>query len=324
MRKLWIFIFFITIKLASAQDVEFSQYYANPLYLNPAFAGSEGYTRIALNYKSLLPSSYGNYTNYSASVDKYFDKLGGGLGFQIMNDRQSQGIINNLGFSLVYSYHATLNKKWALSTGFKVGYNINTLDATNVILPDMIDPVDGVSSTTMESGLYQRSMYFDFSVGMLTWYENYYLGATIDHLTKPQSSFGSSDPGPIDRKYTVHGGMEIPFLNSIYKVNMTVSPNFIYQQQGSSSKINLGVYLNRTYFTTGAWLKTNTQLNFTGAVAMLGFVTDYSIFAYSYDIPFYKGGFDGIINGAHEVTFVYKFMYKRNRKNIKAIKCPKF
>jgi len=324
MRKLWIFILFFSIKLVNGQDVEFSQYYANPLYLNPAFAGSENYTRIALNYKSLLPSSYGNYTDYSASVDKYFDGVSGGLGFQIMNDKQSQGIINNLSFSLVYAYHANLSNNWALSTGFKVGYNINTLNANNVVLPDMIDPVNGVSSTTMESGLHQKSMYFDFSFGMLTWHENYYFGVAIDHLTKPQSSFGSDDPGPIDRKYTVNGGMEIPFYNSIYRVNMTVSPNFIYQQQGSSSKINLGAYLNRNYFTTGIWLRTNTQLNFTGVVAMLGFVTDYSIFAYSYDVPFYKGGFDGIINGAHEVTFVYKFMYKRKRKKMKAIKCPKF
>ena len=318
MRKLWIIILFFSIKMTYAQDAEFSQYYANPIYLNPAFAGSENYTRIALSYKSLLPSSYGSYTNYSASVDRYFDALGGGLGFQIMNDRQSQGIINNLGFSLVYAYHAKLTNKWAVSTGLKLGYNMNTLDARSVVLPDMIDPVDGVSSATSESGLYQKTQYFDFSFGMLTWFDNYYLGAAVDHLSEPQSS------GPIDRKYTVHGGMEIPFYNSIYRVNMTVSPNFIYQQQGSSSKINLGVYLNRAYFTGGAWLKTNTQFNFTGAVAMLGFVTDYSIFAYSYDIPFYKGGFDGIINGAHEVTFVYKFMYKSKRKKIKAIKCPKF
>ena len=305
------------------QDVEFSQYYANPIFLNPAFAGSEDYTRIAVNYKSLLPSSYGSYSNYSASIDNYYDDLSGGLGFQIMNDRQSQGVINNLGFSLVYAYQAKLNKNWVLSTGIRIGYNIVTLNAQNLVMPDMIDPVDGVSSPSRETGLYQQSLYFDFSAGMLSWYDNYYLGLAVDHLTKPQISLGSDDPGPIDRKYTVHGGMEIPFYNMIYRVNMTVSPNFIYQQQGSSSKINLGAYLNRQYFTTGLWLKTSTQFNLVGAVIMLGYISENTIFAYSYDIPFYMGGVDGIIKGAHEVTFTYKFKYKRKRKNIKAIKCPK-
>ena len=323
MRKLYTIILILLVSQLYGQDIEFSQYYANPIFLNPAFAGSEDYTRIALNYKSLLPSSYGNYSNYSASVDKYFDALSGGLGFQIMNDRQSQGIINNLGFTLVYAYHAKLNKNWALSTGFRVGYNINTLNAKNVVMYDMSDPPDGVSSTSREAGLYQRSLYFDFSAGMLSWYDNYYLGVSIDHLTKPQISLGSDNPGPIDQKYTVHGGMEIPFYNTIYRVNMTVSPNFIYQQQGSSSKINLGVYLNRQYFTTGLWLKTSTQFNLIGAVIMFGFVSDNTTFAYSYDIPFYKGGVGGIIYGAHEVTFMYKFKYKSRRKIIKAIKCPK-
>ncbi|PLX20501.1 MAG: hypothetical protein C0597_04085, partial [Marinilabiliales bacterium] len=66
-----------------------------------------------------------------------------------------------------------------------------------------------------------------------------------------------------------------------------------------------------------------TQFKFTGVVLMLGYITDYSTFAYSYDVPFYLGGISGIISGAHEVTFLYKFMYKSKRKKIKAIKCPK-
>ena len=77
MRKLFIIIQILLVSQLYGQDVEFSQYYANPIYLNPAFAGSEDYTRISLNYKSLLPSSYGSYSNYSASIDKYFEDFGG-------------------------------------------------------------------------------------------------------------------------------------------------------------------------------------------------------------------------------------------------------
>lgn len=310
-------------KLLYCQDVEFSQYYANPLYLNPAFAGSDNFTRVSLNYKTILPSSFGDYSTYSASVDKYYDELSGGVGFQIMNDRQAQGTINDLGFSLIYSYHAKLRKRWAIATGFRIGYNIKTLNGSNLLYPDMIDPVNGTSSSGMESGLYQKSLYFDFSFGMLTWYNNYYVGVSVDHLTKPKISLGSDDPGPIGRKYTIHGGLEIPFYNSLPRVYMTLSPNLIFQMQGASSKLNLGVYLNKNYLTSGVWLKTNTSFDLTGCVLMLGFVTDYSTFAYSYDVPFYLGGFSGIISGGHEVTFLYKFKYKSKRKKIKAIKCPK-
>ena len=75
----------LLIKQSYCQDVEFSQYYANPLYLNPAFAGSDNYARVSLNYRTILPTSFGDYSTYSASLDKYYDELSGGVGFQIMN-----------------------------------------------------------------------------------------------------------------------------------------------------------------------------------------------------------------------------------------------
>lgn len=322
MKRIVIIILVLLIKQLHAQDVEFSQYYANPLYLNPAFAGSDDYARVALNYRTLMPNSFGDYTTYSASVDKYFDILSGGVGFQVMNDRQAKGAISDLGFSLTYSYHNQLRKKWAIATGFRIGYNVKTVNGNSFIYPDMIE-VTGVSASGNESGLYQKSMYFDFSFGMLTWYENYYAGISVDHLTKPQISLGSDNPGPIGRKYTLHGGVEISFYNSIYRTHMTLSPNVIFQMQGASSKLNLGVYLNKNYLTTGLWLKTNMDINLTGCVLMLGYVTDYFTLAYSYDVSFYLGGLSGVISGGHEVTFLYKFMYKSKRKKIKAIKCPK-
>ncbi len=323
MKKALVILLILVASQLNGQDVEFSQYYANPLYLNPAFAGSDDYTRVSLNYKTILPTSFGDYSTYSASIDKYYDDLSGGVGFQIMNDRQAQGAINDLSLNLIYSYHTRLKKRWAIATGFRIGYNIKSVNAGNLLYPDMIDPVDGISSSGSESGLNRQSLYFDFSVGMLTWYENYYVGLAVDHLTKPQISLGSDDPGPISRKYTFNAGMEIPFYNSLERIHMTMSPNLIFQMQGASSKLNLGVYLNKSYLTTGVWVKTNTQFNFTGCVLMLGYVTDYTTFAYSYDVPFYLGGLSGVISGGHEVTFLYKFMYKRRRKKIKAIKCPK-
>ncbi|MFM8742085.1 MAG: type IX secretion system membrane protein PorP/SprF, partial [Cytophagales bacterium] len=35
-----------------AQDPQFSQFYAAPLYLNPAFAGSTNQNRVGINYRT--------------------------------------------------------------------------------------------------------------------------------------------------------------------------------------------------------------------------------------------------------------------------------
>ena len=44
-----------------AQDPEFTQFYANPLYLNPAFAGTARSPRINLNYRNQWPGLSGTY-----------------------------------------------------------------------------------------------------------------------------------------------------------------------------------------------------------------------------------------------------------------------
>ncbi|WP_287060456.1 type IX secretion system membrane protein PorP/SprF, partial [Algoriphagus sp.] len=54
-------VFFGTLVLslshsAFAQDPQYSQYYAAPLYLNPAMAGGELTGRVGFNYRNQWPS----------------------------------------------------------------------------------------------------------------------------------------------------------------------------------------------------------------------------------------------------------------------------
>ena len=96
----------------SAQDPTFTQFYANPLYLNPAFAGSNGCPRFALNYRNEWPSLSGNYVTYSASYDQYFKNISGGIGVIGLHDQQGQGTIYTSMIGLIYSYHLKVNRKF--------------------------------------------------------------------------------------------------------------------------------------------------------------------------------------------------------------------
>src|SRR4051812_14773105 len=94
LRKLLILIFVGLSGTALAQDPEFTQFYANPLYLNPAFAGSTRCPRIALNYRNQWPALSGTYVTYSASYDQYVDALGGGIGLLVLNDKAGEGTLS--------------------------------------------------------------------------------------------------------------------------------------------------------------------------------------------------------------------------------------
>ena len=66
-----------------AQDPEFTQFYANPLYLNPAFAGTAHCPRLSLNYRNQWPGISGSFITTSASYDQHVDALSGGVGLLV-------------------------------------------------------------------------------------------------------------------------------------------------------------------------------------------------------------------------------------------------
>src|SRR6185369_13160362 len=70
----------------TAQDPQFSQFYAAPLYLNPAFAGSTNQGRIGGNYRNQWPSIDANYTTMSFFADFYLEDYKSGVGMLINRD----------------------------------------------------------------------------------------------------------------------------------------------------------------------------------------------------------------------------------------------
>ena len=104
-------LFFLSISLLigfnndiKAQDPAFSQFFANPLYLNPAMAGTNICPRISLNHRNQWPGIGKTYVTYSASYDQYVDKLGGGLGFAVAKDVAGAGNLNTTHISATYAY----------------------------------------------------------------------------------------------------------------------------------------------------------------------------------------------------------------------------
>ena len=133
----------------AAQDAHFTQFYANPIYLNPAFAGVSQCPKVNVNYRNQYPT-LGVYQTTSASYDQYVDALNGGVGVLMLQDEAANGALSLTEVSLAYSYHLTVTRDFSVLFGAQGTFRQRLLDWGNLTFPDQIDPFYGFVKPTNE------------------------------------------------------------------------------------------------------------------------------------------------------------------------------
>ena len=309
---------------SKAQDPAFSQFYANPLYLNPAFAGAttDGCPRVNLNYRDQWPGIGRTYVTTSASWDQHINAIGGGLGVIVAQDRSGAGNLNTSHASLLYSYHLEVNRKFSVKAGFEASYRMINLDWDELTFGDMIHPQFGfIYPTNEDIDNYTETKSFpDFSTGILGYTENIYFGFAAHHLTRPEQGF-ISDGSELPTKFTAHIGGNFPlsrYRNSV----TTISPNFLYQKQQDFEQFNYGIYVNRGPIVGGLWAR-NSLSNFDSFILMVGIIQKTFKFGYSYDITVSNLKNSNTL-GAHELSFTLFMPCRSRSKSFNTISCPQF
>ena len=122
-----------------AQDPEFSQFYANPLYLNPALAGSEDYNRAIINYRNQWPELDRGFVTYNASYDQFVNKMHGGVGALLNYDNAGQGMLNTIQASLIYAYTLTVSSNLFINGAMQVKLYQRSLNWNMLRFGDQID-----------------------------------------------------------------------------------------------------------------------------------------------------------------------------------------
>ena len=95
----------------SAQEFRFSQFDLNPIYMNPAYSGSQKDLRIGINYRNQwfnVPgrSLPGPLSSYNLVVDKSFGNvLVGGLSANIFQSFKGEGQYKHTHAGFNYSWH---------------------------------------------------------------------------------------------------------------------------------------------------------------------------------------------------------------------------
>ncbi|MCF8229726.1 MAG: type IX secretion system membrane protein PorP/SprF [Bacteroidales bacterium] len=313
-----------------AQDPNFSQFYANPVYLNPALTGATECGRIILNYRNQWPSISNAYVTYNASYDQVINGINSGVGLSFVGDVEGDGAINTNYISGYYSYKLKISESVMLSAGFQGTYVQQKLNWDQLVFGDQIDPGTGnispISSETPPENL--DKSFVDFSTGMVIGYlDKFFGGVAVHHLTEPNDGFYKETGSNLPMKITVHGGTNLNLsqggTGEGFGEDLILSPNLLYQQQDKFHQLNVGAYVKKYPFVGGVWLRHNFE-NADAAIALIGITYNNYRIGYSYDFSLSK--LSNRSGGAHEISFAWQFcVYKgENRRKIRAIKAPTF
>jgi type IX secretion system PorP/SprF family membrane protein len=249
MRKFIILAGTVFISLAlKAQDPHFSQFFASPLTLNPAFTGKyDGQFRLAANHRDQWPSIPKAYVTTSASIDfgilknKIPEGDVFGIGFSALSDQSADAALKLNYGSLSLSYHKSLDEDGynTIGAGFQTTYSSALLDFTKLTFEDQLTQ-NGFTGTTAENlnnGSNQN--YVDMNAGILysgssNGMNNFYIGTSIYHINRPNLSF-IDKTWSLAPRMTIHGGGTFP-LTDVWAVNASA----IYQIQNKASETLVG------------------------------------------------------------------------------------
>lgn len=299
-----------------AQDPEFSQFFANRLYLNPAYVGSERCPRVMLSYRNQWPGISGTYVTQHASYDQYVDAISGGIGVAVMHDvAGAGGILKTDWMSGMYAYKLNVNRFFTISAGFQVTYAQKSVDWSKLNFGDMIDPKRGFVYNTNELNYVEKRNYLDISAGLLGYGKHYYFGIAAHHLTEPDEAL-ISGPSPLPMKITAHLGAMIP-IDFDKDGKMSISPNILFQKQQDFQQINLGLYVKRGAIVTGLWYRNQDAF-----IILLGVETALFKIGYSYDLTISK--LTNVTAGAHEISLMTSFACRVKKHRFRLEDCPSF
>lgn len=325
-----------------AQDPQLSQFYAAPLYLNPAFAGSALAPRATLNYRNQWPALNANYVTTIASVDTYLDKINSGVGLMVMNDAQFSNL-RTLDVGLQYAYQARLSEQVHLRAGIQASYVSRSVNYYDLVFgylgntPATINPItyDPVANAG------PKINYLDFSGGLLTYSDQFWAGVSVHHLNRPDQSF-SANPERLPMRISLQGGFKIPLmgwelgngLGGDMGRERSLSPAILYKKQGKFDQLDLGLYMTYDPLTLGIWYRgipikqyDRGLNNHDALVFLVGYRQDNFSIGYSYDATI--STLSMASGGAHELSISYTLEalfdpkpYPRKRK--RELACPKF
>jgi type IX secretion system PorP/SprF family membrane protein len=252
-KKLQLILFLLlqlgAVNLLKAQvDPHFSQYYANPLWLNPALTGViDGDIRANANFRNQWATISNPYSTAALSVDfRSTEKVS--LGVNILNQAAGTAGYNYFTAYGSFGYGITISKDGfqKLHFGLQAGIINRSFDPSKLQEDNQYNPVLGFDPGIATNEVFSttNSIVFDASAGIF-YYDsdpqktsNFFAGVSAAHLTDTKDPFAADGiKSTLPVRITVHGGVHINATEQI-----AITPHFIYIRQQQNQMRAVGAY----------------------------------------------------------------------------------
>lgn len=202
------------------QDPQFSLYVYNPLYYNPAAAGSEGVSRAQithrtqyLGYQPTIFDDGGSQNTQLVSFNMPLARIKSGIGIYAFNDALAANF--NQSVQLAYAYRATL-KNGTLSVGVQAGVYNKGYDYSSF---RPFEPEPGIPTGRI------NQIKPDIGAGVYYNTTDYWLGVSVKHLNQASYSL----IGDLTTDYL----SRVAYLTAGYRLGLTydidVQPSVLVQ-----------------------------------------------------------------------------------------------
>lgn len=311
----------------NAQDIQYSQFYAAPLYLNPAMTGASEMTTIGVNYRNQWPGLDQSFNSYSAYADHYIFSANSGVGLIVNRSEQSMANLSTTEIGATYSYRMRLGFRSFLRMGGQVSYMDRDAYFGDLVFGSQIDDqtgtVGGNSGESLGDGISHQFM--DYSFGMVFHNENLWFGLAGHHLTQPNISFLDGANSRLPLKISAHGGVKFDlsggssseYLNQKFGTK-ELTFAFNYKNQGSFSQLDMGAQVNIQPLVLGVWyrgipVQQSEIPNHEAIIGLVGISLGGGLdVGYSHDFTLSSLG-NANTGGAHEISIRYSFLATNKR-----------
>jgi len=189
-----------------------SQYFQNPFYINPAFAGLESGYRLNMDYSLKSNQNQGKMQNQFFSVDAQLKKSGLGLSFQ----NNENGDLSTKIAKIAYAYHVKLSEKAGLHFGLNSGL---TQERYDIGLNEVNNPNDPLPVEFND-----RKPIFNVDFGTVFTTDKFTFQLSISNLKKV---INATDKNLLDQVY---------YTSASYKIQSEKSGNWEIEPIVSYSK----------------------------------------------------------------------------------------